>query len=189
MPTYLPPRAGISISEAIAESYTQAVDGDVLFYTLEIHHSDFRDEDGNPTAARLVNDWVDQDLTLESTAPLNASEEVTFKGLPFKASLPEETDTGAPAAVNIEVDNVSRYLTPLLDQALPSMEPVLMIIREYMSSDRSAPHKLPVVKMYLTNIVVTPTSMTASASFGNLTNRRFPGIRYTRQTHPGLAAR
>lgn len=189
MPTYLPPRAGISISEAIAESYSQATVGDVQLYTLEIHHSDFRDDDGNPTAARLVNDWVDHDLTLEASAPLNGGEEVTFKGLPFKASLPEETDTGAPAAVSIEVENVSREITVLLDQAIPSMEPVLMIIREYMSSDTSAPHKLPVVKMYLSNIVVTPTSITASATFGNLTNRRFPGVRYTRQTHPGLAAK
>lgn len=177
------------MSEAIAESYAQADVGDVQLYTLELHHPDFVDDDGNPTAARFVNDWVDHDLGLEATAPLNAGETVTFKGLPFKANLPEETDTGAPAVLNIEVENVSRHITPLLDMALPSEEPVMMIIREYMSSDKTAPHKLPVVKMFLTNIVVTPTSMTAGASFGNLTNRRFPGVRYTRVTHPGLAAR
>ena len=189
MPTYLPARNGITLSQAMAESYTSSQVGDVALFTLEIHHPDFRDKFGNVTAARFVNDWVDHTLTLETDAPINAGEAIVFKGMPFKAELPDETDSGAPSAINIEIENVSRDVTLLLDQAIASMVPIEMIIREYMSSDKSAPHKLPVIKMILSNVVVTSGTMSAQAKFGNLTNRRFPGVRYTRQTHPGLAAR
>lgn len=187
MPTFLPPRLGISLSDAIAEAFTSAPVDDTWLLTLELHHSSFVDEFGNPTAARVVNDWADLTATLEADAPINASEAVVFKGVPFRYTMPEQTDSGAPNAVTIEIENVSRDLTALLDLAVGSNEAILLIERQYMASDTSGPHILPVTKVYLSNVVVTTTTVQAQASFGNLTNRRFPGARYLRDEFLGLS--
>jgi len=189
MPVYLPPRVGISISEALAESYAHASVDEPVLLTLEIHHPDFRSPNGQPTAARIVNDWADLTATLEADAPMNGSQAVRFSACPFEYTKPEQTDTGAPAAVQIVIDNVSRKITPLLDQVVASMVPVLVIERIYLPSDTSAPHEMPPTRMYLSAPQVTSTSVTLQASFGNLTNRRFPAARYKRKQYAALSTK
>jgi hypothetical protein len=189
MPTYLPPRVGISLSEALAETYALSNVDEPVLVTLEIHHPDFRLPSGAPTAARVVNDWQNLTATLEAGAPLNAGEAVLFTACPFTYTKPEQTDSGAPASVSIVIDNVSRQLTMLLDQAAESMIPVLVIERIYLPSDTSAPHEMPPTSMYLSAPQITPTTVTLTASFGNLTNRRFPGARYKRKQYAALSSR
>lgn len=187
MPTYLPARLGVTYSEAIAESMASATIGDPLLITLEIHNENFRDAQGNPTAARVVNDYRPLRATLEADAPLNAGEEVTFSPVPFRYVAPPQTDGGAPSAVQVEVDNVSQTLTTLLLQAGRSK--VQLIEREYLPSDTSAPHVMPPTRLTLSNVKAGVTTVSAQAGFGNLTNRRFPGNTYTRELFPALAAR
>lgn len=188
MPTYLPPRAGLSLSQAVAEAYASNP-GETVLLTLELHHSAFRDELNQPTAARVVNDWTPLQATLEDDAPLNAGEEVTFAGVPFRYAKPEQTDSGSPAAVQIEIDNVSRQLTKYLLQAIDSQEPILLIERVYAASDTSAPHEMPPTRMYLTSCTVGVDTVSAQASFGDLTNRKFPRVTYSRAEFVGLSAR
>jgi Domain of unknown function (DUF1833) len=189
MPTYLPPRLGISLSEALAESYTVAPVDDPVLLTLEFHHPDFEDEEGRHTAFRIVNDWADLRARLEPGAPLDGGQLVTFKACPFRYVKPEQTDTGAPAAISLEVENVSREVSMLLDLAVDSMQPVLMIERVYLPSDTSGPHEMPPTRMYLSAPQVSAGSVVTTASFGTLTNRKFPGKRYTREVYPGLTAK
>jgi hypothetical protein len=180
MPSYLDPRAGVSISEAIAEAYASATAGDPVLLTLELHHPDFT------APARVVNDFRTLTATLEADAPYNAGEAVEFSGVPFRYTKPEQTDSGAPAAVGIEIDNVSREITNLLLLAAESFEPVRVIEREYLPSDTSAPHVLPVTTMELSGIEVSVETVRAQLSFGNLTNRKFPSLQYTAENSPGL---
>jgi hypothetical protein len=187
VPTYLPPRLGISISEAIAESMASAKVGDPLLLTLEIR----RDwtEAGQPVAARVVNDYRPLTATLEADAPLNPGEAVEFTPVPFRHARQEQTDSGAPSAVSIEVDNVSQTLTELLQRDKTSREPLRVIEREYLPSDTTAPHVMPPTKLVLSNVEVSSTTATGQASFGNLTNRRFPVDLYTRERFSALSAR
>lgn len=181
MPAYLDPRAGVQLSEAIAEAYASATVGDPVLITLELHHPSFT------APARVVNDYRTLTATLEADAPYNAGEAVEFIGVPFRYTKPEQSDSGAPAAVGIEIDNVSLAITELLLQAIESDEPVLVIEREYLPSDTSAPHVLPVLQLEMGGIQVGVETVSAQLTFGNLTNRKFPATQYTAENAPGLA--
>lgn len=188
MPTYLPARLGISISEAIAESMASATVGDPLLMTLEIRR-DWVDENGDPLVARVVNDYRPLTATLEDDAPVQPGEAVEFTPVPFRHARQEQTDSGAPSAVGIEVDNVSQRLTELLVREKTSREPLRLIEREYLPSDTSAPHIIPPTKLVLSKVEVGSATASANAGFGDLTNRRFPVDLYTRERFSALSAR
>lgn len=180
MPTYLDPRLGISYSEAIAESMANNVQGDPILLTLELRNANFVDDNGDPTSAWIVNDYqslqaYDEDGVLR-----------TFLPVPFRYAKPEQTDGGQPAAVQIEVDNVSQILTQQLLRA--GRDPVYVIEREYLPSDTSAPHVLPPTQMVLTNVKARVETVTGQATFGDFSNRKFPFNTYTREKFPALAA-
>jgi hypothetical protein len=182
MPAYLPARAGVSISQAMAESYASATAGDPALMTLELHHPDFT------APARVVNNLRNLTATLEDDAPYNAGEAVEFIAVPFRYIRPPQSDESAPAPVAVEIDNVSLALTTLLMQALESMEPVQVIAREYLPSDTSAPHVLPVTTLEMTGIEIGVETVRAQLTFGHLTNRKFPVRQYTAENTPGLTA-
>ena len=190
MPTYLPPRLGIQYSEAVAEAMASAKVGDPILLTLEVYRNGWVDETtGAQAIARVVNDYRVLYAALEDDAPYNAGETVAFQPVPFRYVKQEQTDSGAPSGVSIEIDNVSQQLTSLLLQDKTSREPLHLIEREYLPSDVSAPHVLPVTKLTLSDVEATVTGVTAKASFGDLTNRRFPVDTYTRERFAGLTAR
>jgi hypothetical protein len=182
MPSYLPARAGVEISEAIAEAYASANVGDPVLLTLELQHPDFVDADGEPTSAWIVNDHRDLVATDED------ANERTFIGVPFRYVKPEQTDSGAPQAPTVEIDNVSLEVTRLLMLARGSDSPVVVIEREYLPSDTSAPHVLPPTVLELGPPTITAETVSAPLLFGGLTNRRWPARTYTAEDFPGLAA-
>jgi hypothetical protein len=55
-----------TLSEAIQEAYAHAPSDAIILHTLELRHSDFRDDAGNPTAIRVVRDQVDSDRPARS---------------------------------------------------------------------------------------------------------------------------
>lgn len=182
MPTYLPARAGVQLSAAIAEAYASAPVGDPILLTLELQHPDFRDEQGNVVSVRIVNDF--QDLTADDENGQNH----TWVGVPFRYVKPEQSDSGAPAAPTVEIDNVSLEITRLLLLARASDEAVTLIEREYLRSDPTGPHVLPPTVMELGVPTITPETVSAPLVFGGLTNRKFPARQYTAEEFPGLEA-
>lgn len=182
MPTYLPPRAGVEISEAIAEAYASAKVGDPVLLTLELQHPSFVDANGDATSAWIVNDHRDLVATDED------ANERTFIGVPFRYVKPEQTDSGAPQAPTVEIDNVSLEVTRLLMLARGSDDPVRVIEREYLPSDTSAPHVLPPTVLELGPPTITPETVSAPLLFGGMTNRKWPATQYTAEAFPALAA-
>ncbi len=174
MPTYLDPRLGISYSEAIAESMASNVQGDPILLTLELRCAGFEE------SQFVVNDFR------AFTAFDEDGIERTFQPVPFRYTKPEQTDGGQPAAVQVEIDNVSQILTAQL--LLAGREPVYIIEREYLPSDPSGPHVLPPTRMVMTAVKVTCETVTGQARFGDFTNRKFPFNTYTREEFPALAA-
>ena len=57
-----------SISQAIKEAYAAAPSDVVILHTLELRHPAFKDDEGQPTAIRVVRDHVDLTARLEPTA-------------------------------------------------------------------------------------------------------------------------
>jgi len=72
-----------ALSAALAEAYAAAPSDVVVLHTLELRHPAFRDDNGNPTAIRVVRDHADLVARLEASAPLNPVEMVTFTALAF----------------------------------------------------------------------------------------------------------
>lgn len=185
MPTYLPARIGIAQSEAFAEAAHFGGDEAVLL-TLAFYHPAIVDADGNEIAVYVVNDFTDLTATLEADAPLDPGGTVTFTAVPMEITLPAEGEQ-KQGEVRIAISNVSRLLMPHLAAVTQSMEPVELIARIYLPSDLAAPHELPPLRVVLRGAQATAQVVTASAGFGDVANRRFPGVEYRRGEFPGLA--
>lgn len=181
MPTYLPPNAGVQLSEAIRQAYASATVSSAVLLTLEIRHPSFVDESGNPTSAWIVNDFRNHTCTDESGTPHE------FIGIPFRYTKPEQTDSGAPKVATLQIDNCSLEIARLLMLARESDDPVEVVEREYLSSDKTAPHVLPVTVLELNSPEITVESVSAQVGFGNLTNRKYPARTFQSFEFPGLA--
>ena len=184
MPTYRPAHVGVSQSQALADAYLHAPSDDPVLVTLELHHST------QATPVRIVNDWSPLTATLEADAPQNAGAAVVFAGIPFAFTRPPETDGGMPAAITIRIDNLNVAITSFVLGVQESQEPILILARTYLPSDLSAPHELPVMRLYAQSPITIDGSHTVSlqCTFGDLTNRKFPRMEYRRESHPALSA-
>jgi hypothetical protein len=183
------PLHGVAYSDALKEAWAHADSSVVIHTTLELSNDAFVDENGAPYAARVVRDFVDLVATLEADAPMNPGDAVTFTALPFEFTRPAETDAGAPAAVGLSLDNVSRELARLLDQTQGSLNVTTVTLREYLSTDTSAPHNDPPLVLELQGATVSLGRVEARAAFGGLANERFPADIYDAARFPGLGAR
>lgn len=67
------------------------------------------DNDGNPTAIRVVRDHVDHVCTLEDTATMNAGEEVEFVAMAFDLESPPVNASPSPEII-ITVEMVQQRL-------------------------------------------------------------------------------
>jgi hypothetical protein len=188
MPTYNSPQHGVSFSEAAAEAYAIAPVDRVMVDTIELLHSSFIGDDGYPDSVRVACNTEDLLATIEDGAPMHAGQEVTFIGLPVVPKLPEEGENGQDPVFEFFIDNVSEMVSRQLDLAVETLEPIIVIYREYASDDTSGPTHLPTLKLELRKVDVDDTRVTATAAFADSVNRKFPGSVYD-ERYPGLSAR
>lgn len=188
MPTYLPPRRGISHSEAMAEARAFARVDEPELLTLAFYHSAFVDSFGAEIALYVVNDFAALEATIEADAPLDGGETVTFEPVPMRVVFPEESDDNRTPGASIGISNVLRALSPHLRAAAGTMEPVRMIARTYLPSDTSAPHEMPPLSLELTGAETDGVNVRFGASYGDVTNFPFPAVTYTADGFPALAA-
>lgn len=178
-----------TLSEALKEAYASAPDEVIILHTLEIRHSSFFDENGDPMAVRVVRDNEDLTATLEDDAPMNAGETVEFIALHFDLSLPAQDDTGATPEIQFSIANVGRVLMRYIDDAVVSKDPVYITYRPYLSTDLTQPHMNPPITLTVRSISANLNEVTGRAGFGDTPNRRFPRVDYTSRDFPGLSAR
>ena len=105
-----------ALEQAIREAYASAPADTVILHTLELRHPAFVDDDGRPTAVRVVRDHVDLTARLEAGAPLDGGETVRFVALSFDLELPP-VDTAPVPEIAVTLDNVSREIVRHLDAA------------------------------------------------------------------------
>lgn len=169
-----------TLSQAIQEAYASAPAGVVIFHTLEINHPAFS------APIRVVRDYVDLVATLESSAPSNAGQSVTFTAFNFEITKPEVSASAVPQ-VSIRIDNVDRSIVANIEAAVGTTELLSCIYREYVSTDLAAPANDPPLHLTIMSITADVFSVSATAGFPDLVNRRFPTLEYSAQTFPGLA--
>lgn len=171
------------MDEALKEAYANADTTEVVISTLELRHPAFTEP------IRVVNDFVDIQALLETTAPENAGEVVTFRAFSFELTLPELTDEGIPE-LNIKLDNVSREITQHIELAIGVPEKLEVIYRAYLASDltTAGPHNNPPLHLTITSIEATALSVDVTASLVDFVNKKFPTEEYDGNRFPGLLA-
>lgn len=189
MPVMRPPRRGVSHSEGLAAAYASAGETEIVFDTLEFLHPTFLDDIGVPMGIRVVNEHSILTAGLEADAPLNPGEMVAYQPVYFTMKRQDENASGSVPMIQVQVDNVGQILIPYLDRAKESRDPIKMIWRPYLASDLTAPHMIPVIMLTLSKVGGNMSSLSASAGFSELTNRRFPASEYTSRKFPGLSIR
>lgn len=174
--------------QALKEAYAANPADDVVLDTIEIRHPAFVDDNGNATAIRIVRGYDDIVATLESDAPLNAGQAVTFIGAAFNFVLPGFEEGQIPQ-LQITLDNVSREVTEHLEQAIGQLAPIEVTYRPYLHSDLSGPQMDPPIHMLLTSVTVDVFQVTGTATLNDVHNWGFPatvGGYYTTSRFPGL---
>jgi hypothetical protein len=173
------------LRQAIKEAYASAPSGVIIIHTLEFRHPSFRDQYNQPTAIRAVLGYDDLEACLESDAPLNAGEYVTFIRMAFELELPSVEHLAVPE-LSISIDNVSRDIEDNLMLAAASPYAIEVTYRPYLNTDLSQPQMNPPLTMVLTSAEADDFRVTARASFGNASNILCPREIYTADRFPGL---
>ena len=175
-----------SLSAAIREAYASAPADVVTLHTLELRHPAFRDDDGNPTAIRIVRDHVDLWARLETGAPLDGGATVRFVAMAFEVELPA-VDTAPVPEITVTLDNVGREIVRHLDEAAISQDRIEVTYRPYLSSDLEGPQMDPPITLVLSEVDVDSLKVTGRARMLDIGNKVFPSETYTAQRFPGLA--
>ncbi len=175
-----------TLSEALKEAYASAPSDVILLHTLELRHPSFLDDNGNPTAIRVVRDHVNHLCGLENTAPLNAGETVKFIAMAFDLKLPPVESIPVPE-ITITLDNVSTEIIKYVDQAVETQDMIEMTYRPYLSNDLSYPQMDPPITLVITNITVDIFKISATARMMDIGNKSFPSENYTVKKFPGLS--
>jgi hypothetical protein len=175
------------IDAALAEAYASAPTGDddIVVHTIEIRHPSFVDDDENPTSIFLVHDHANFEAALEDDAPIKPGEMVEWIAIAFSFAL-APIETSPKPQILIEIDNVGRDITDLLDAAIIDGRKVEVCYRPYLNGDRTGP-KMSVPPVYtMSNVEVDVFRVTARANTGADLGVAFPRELYKPAKFPGL---
>lgn len=185
--SYLPPRRGISQSEAYAEAVSYGVAGDPVLYTVAVYGDSIVDPTtGDPVALYVVNDYSPLVATLEADAPLDPGATVTFTPVQMRLTFPTESETDRAPTATLEFSGASQIILPYLRAAAAARKPVTLMFRSYLPSDLSGPHELPPMRVQASDVDVTAETVSVTASFGDIVNVPFPQVRYELAAFPTL---
>lgn len=168
-----------TLTQAIKEAYASAPSNVIIYSTLELYHSKFT------TPIRVVRDYNNLDAKLETTAPRNPNEVVTFIAFNFDFTKPEVGPDNIPQ-ITITMDNVDRSIVASIEKTIGTYEQIKVIYREFINTDLTAPQNNPPIEMSIMSITADVFKITATAGFPNLMNKKFPTIEYTVDQFPGL---
>jgi len=175
----------MSYKQAIKEAYASADITEIPLDTLELRHSAFRDDNGNPTAVRIVRAFEDWNLTLETDAPVNAGQQVRFVACPFEFNIPKFAQGEVPS-MDLQIDNVSREITKHLEEAIDQTDPIAVTYRPYLASDTSGPQMSPPFHFTLSKVIVDVFTAKGTCTMNDVYNWPFPNRRYLPAEFKGL---
>ena len=174
--------------QALKEAYASAPTREIIHDTLEIRHPAFSDDDGQPTAIRVVRGYENIITTLEADAPMHGGQAVEFIAGDFDFRLPGYKEGETPQ-LEITLDNVSREVTAYLEMAIGQTAPIEVTYRPYLASDLTAPQVDPPISMILTKVNAGVMQVRGTATLSDVHNWPFPNTRdgiYRPERFPGL---
>lgn len=193
-----------TFAEAQAEAMASAPLDRVWFDTMEIYHPSFLSPDGNtPVAARFVKQYFPCRAKIEAGYAIDGGEVVRFEPLMFTWTWPNASSGELPT-INIAMDNVDNVMTKWADLAGRSPDETRVIYRPYLFypstdlidgdvrvcgvSDAAArsPGMDPVLRMTVSNIELSASSFSFTATPIDLVNVKFPREVATKARFPTL---
>ena len=168
------------LTAAMAEAYACAPANQVILHTLELVHPDFKDSLGRAAPIRVVNDSDNLTATLETGA------RATFIALAFGLK-PPDIDGGSQPKIEIQMDNVGREIMPHLRNARASQTLIKVVYRAFLSNLLDAGPQVTPIRMVLSRVRATLTTITAEARMADFANKKFPNELYTLDNFIGLS--
>jgi len=176
----------MSFDQAVKEAYASAPQDRVVFDTLEVLHPAFVDDEGQPTAIRVVRGYESIRARLEADAPLNGGQYVEFTAAAFGFSLPGFEEDQVPQ-MKLTLDGVTQKVIAHIEAASSTpTEPIVMIYRPFVSTDLSKPGMDPPIVMELANVNAGGLRITGTATLDDVHNAAFPRLKYLPSRFPGL---
>lgn len=161
-----------ALKAALVEAYAIAPTSKAIIETLEL-----RMEGANSIFIYRGIEPLDMQLEDGTLA--------TFEPVPFQFRLPKTSQSGSQS-LDITMDNVDARISDFVTAAKTSLAPVKVIYRPYLSTDLTTPQMDPPLVLYLKGTSITTSTASASASFVDIVNKRFPNDYYTGDRFPGL---
>ncbi|MBY4866784.1 DUF1833 domain-containing protein [Burkholderia anthina] len=175
-----------NITEALAEVYASNPQDDYVLNTLELRHPSFIDDDGNPTAIRVVADYESLVARLEDDAPLNSGQMVRFEAMAFNFKLPSMQEGQAPE-LQIVLDGVSGEVIAHLENAVTMTANIEATFRRFLAANPGAgPQDGRPITLYASTAKATLTQVTMTANLTDIHNKAFPSRTYLPSDFPGL---
>ena len=172
------------LDDAKKEAYARQTTSQKHTFFLELRHPLFT------SPIRFANHDVNiENVELESTAPENAGEMVTFIGVGFRT--PKEPDLGTQPdnSMRIQIDGVSGAVHAYLKAAKGSGTPVEATLRRVLFDiDSGATVIQSALHLQTRDIELKMTTVLLEFGYTNPANQRFPRDDYTLQSNPGLAS-
>lgn len=150
------------------------------YRTIEIWHPQL------DQVYRFVSNYNDVDFILESSAPRNPGESVTFRGVSLSITEPAERQD-SEQVLSVSFGNVDGTIHGIIDQITGSgfFDQIQIIYRKYYSGDLSAPALSPST-LFASNIAFDgPIQVSFNAEDVDLTQKR-AGLNYIIEQFPGL---
>jgi hypothetical protein len=151
--------------------YASAPAAEVLIPTIEIRHASI-------PPVYLCTGFSDVTATLENDST------VTFTACGIDIALPEKDASGNQSLV-FAIDNITGEAQRFVDAALAAGGEMLLIYREYLASDLSAPASVPKTLNIIGGVFEGGTFQ-AEASYYDMLNTAWPRDRYTSDFAPGI---
>ena len=169
--------------EAMAIADTRVIEKTLV----EVIHSAFLDENGDPTSIRAIDDTQGRWVTLEATAPFFPGQPAWFEAIPFNIIWPGQSE-GQGSDVQFTLDNVGRELMPWLDAAAMTQEPITLLFRQILINlhTNAVTYNGTTFQLYLNGASVNEQALTGRASGADLVNMQIGRIAYDLQNYGGL---
>lgn len=149
-----------------------------LYKTLEIFHPDIG-------VTRLVSGRIDpKDFTLESGAPRNAGQTVTFTGGSFEWSQPDQNESYVQTDIQLGriASQIKQQLKLIRGQG--RAKPADVVLREYIAGEESAPAYA--LRLFVSTITLTQEGAVIRAAQDNPADLPVHRL-FTPDDFPGLA--
>jgi hypothetical protein len=127
----------------------------------------------------LIND------SYEFTANTEENLEVTYLPRAFEIGISGEGTTGV-RTINITIDNTDLAVSKYLASAIKNNLPIEIVYRLYLSSDPIYPQNNPPLRVFLTNVEISGSTVSGELNWIDLTNATFPNTFYIKENFPSL---